>query len=208
MKTKNLLTLALAISGAFFATAVSAQSTTSPDTVCAGRTGAPYYVHATAGSSYHWIVPNGTIASGTNTDSITVDWSATPGTDTIEVVETNAHGCVGDTEKLAVYRMPLPTATLAGVTDSVCHNYGTTFTVALTGIGPWNFSYSDGTTTTPVSNVTSSPYTISTGNLTTTTTYTLTAISNKFGCVGTTSGSGTNKVVVNPKPATSAIYHN
>lgn len=207
MKTKQLFTLALAISAVFCVSALRAQSTTSPDTVCSGRTGAPYYVHATAGSTYHWIVPNGTIASGANTDSITVNWSSTPGTDTIEVVETNAHGCVGDTEKLAVYRMPLPTAALSG-TDSVCHNYGTSFTVAFTGIGPWNFTYSDGTNSTPVSNVSSSPYTISTGNLTSSTTYTLTAISNKFGCVGSTSGSGSHVVVVNPKPTTSGIYHN
>jgi len=207
MRTKQLFAFALTFATVFCVSALRAQSTSSPDTVCSGRTGAPYYVHATAGSSYHWIVSNGTIASGTNTDSITVDWSATPGTDTIKVVETNAHGCVGDTQKLAVYRMPLPTASLSG-TDSVCHNYGTSFQVAFTGIGPWNFSYSDGTTTTPVGNVTSSPYTISSGNLNSSTTYTLTAISNKFGCVGTTTGSGSHVVIVNPKPATSGIFHN
>src|ERR1017187_6717847 len=129
-------------------TNLQAQSTTSPDTVCAGKTGASYYVSKTPGSTFHWIVPNGTIASGNNTDSITVNWSSTPGTDTMKVVEINAHGCYGDTQKLAVYRMPLPTATLSGTDTSVCQNFATSFTVAFTGIGPWNFSYSNGTTTT------------------------------------------------------------
>jgi len=207
MKLKNLLILALLLCTAFCTTTLRAQSTTSPDTVCSGRIGSAYFVSYTPGSTYHWIVPNGTITAGNNTDSITVTWSATPGTDTIKVVELNAHGCSGDTQKLAVYRMPLPTASLTGI-DSVCHNFGTTFNVAFTGIGPWNFTYSDGTNSTSLTGISSSPYTISTGNLTATTTYTVTAISNKFGCVGTTSGSGSVVVVVNPKPATSAIHHN
>jgi len=207
MNWKHLSIIALLLCSAFCTSTLRAQSTTSPDTVCAGRIGSAYFVANTPGSTYHWNVPNGTITSGANTDSITVTWSSTPGTDTIKVVEVNDHGCSGDTEKLAVYRMPLPTATLSGV-DSVCHNFGSTFSVAFTGISPWNFTYSDGTTSTSLNGITSSPYTINTGNLGTTTTYTITAISNKFGCVGTTSGTGTHVVVVNPKPVTSAIHHN
>jgi len=207
MKTKQLFLNVAILTFVFCATTLRAQSTSSPDTVCSGKTGASYFVSPTAGSTYHWTVPNGTIASGNNTDSITVDWSSTPGTDTIKVVEVNAHGCVGDTEKLAVYRMPLPTATLSGV-DSVCYNNGTSFTVAFTGIGPWNFTYSNGTTPTSLTNISSNPYTINSGNLIGTETYTITAVSNKFGCVGSTAGSGSHVVVVNPKPTTSAIFHN
>jgi hypothetical protein len=206
MKTKHLLLCLVLTLFGFGVSTMHAQSTTTPDTVCAGTNGAYYYVTKTSGSTYKWIVPNGTIATGANTDSITVNWSSTPGTDTMLVIETNAHGCVGDTHKLAIYRMPLPTATLAGV-DSICWNHSTTFTVAFTGIAPWNFSYSDGTTTTPVTNVATSPYTINTGNLSSTKTYTITAVSNKFGCIGSTSGSGSHVVVVNPKPTTSPIYH-
>jgi len=205
MKTKHLLLCILFLVSTFFVTAVKAQSTTSPDTVCAGKTGAAYYVSKTAGSTYHWVVPNGTIASGNNTDSIIVNWSSTPGTDTIKVVEVNKHGCVGDTQKLAVYRMPLPTASLTGV-DSLCYtNTGTSFNVSFTGIGPWNFTYSDGSHSTSLTNISANPYTVNTGSLTSTTTYTITAVSNKFGCTGSASGSVV--VVVNPKPATSAIYH-
>jgi hypothetical protein len=207
MKTKHLLSLAFLIVFGLGASSLHAQSTTSPDTVCAGKTGASYYVTKTVGSVYHWIVPNGTIASGNNTDSITVNWSSTSGTDTIDVVEINAHGCIGDTQKLAVYRMPLPTATISGV-DSLCWtNTSNSFTVNFTGIGPWNITYTDGTTSTPVNNIASNPYTINLGHIATTKTYTITAVSNKFGCSGSTSGSGSHVFVVNPKPATSAIFH-
>jgi len=207
MKAKQLLTCAIVSMIVLCANKMQAQSTTSPDTVCAGKTGASYYLTKTPGSTYHWVVPNGTITYGANTDSIVVSWASTSGTDTVEVVEVNAHGCIGDTQKLAVYRMPLPTAALSGV-DSLCYNHTSSFNVSFTGIGPWNFSYSDGTTTTPLTNISSNPYTISTGTLTSSKTYTLTAISNKFGCVGSVSGSGSHHAVVNPKPTTSAIYHN
>lgn len=102
--------------------------------------------------------------------------------------------------------MPLPTASITGV-DSLClNNTGTSFDVSFTGVGPWNFTYSDGTNSTSLTNISSNPYTVNTGSLTTTTTYTITAVSNKFGCTG--SGSGSFVAVVNPKPTTSPIYHN
>jgi hypothetical protein len=207
MKTKHLILCGIFTVLGIGATKVNAQSTTSPDTVCAGKTGASYYVAKTAGSTFKWVVPNGTIASGTNTDSITVNWSTTTGTDTIKVVEINKHGCYGDTQKLAVYRMPLPTASLSGTDTSTCQFFPTTFQVAFTGIGPWNFTYSDGTTSTTVNNVSATPYTINTGVLSSSKTYTITAISNKFGCNGTTAGSGSHVVTIHPKPTTSAIRH-
>jgi hypothetical protein len=194
-----MMTMVLTASGLY------AQSTSSPDTVCAGKTGASYYVTNTTGSVYYWIIPNGTITYGSNTDSITVDWSSTPGTDTIKVVEKNIHGCLGDTVKLAVYRMPIPTASIAG-TDSLCWtNTGTSFDVTFTGIGPWNFTYSDGTNSTTLTNISANPYTVNLGAQTSNAIYTITAVSNKFGCTGTTSGSHT--VVVGTKPTTSAIRH-
>ncbi len=204
MKTKQLFLFVSVMLCGLVTTTLHAQSSSTPDTVCAGTNGAYYKVSKTTGSTYYWTVPNGTIASGSSTDSITVNWSSTPGTDTIKVVEVNAHGCIGDTQKLAVWRMPLPTAALTGV-DSICWNHSTSFTVAFTSIGPWNFSYSDGTTTTSLTNISANPYTISTGNLSASKTYTITAVSNKFGCTGTFSGS--HVVVVNPKPTTSAIFH-
>ena len=189
----------------FGATSLYAQSTTSPDTVCSGATGVHYYVHGSAGSTYVWVIKNGTKASGSNTDSITIDWSSTPGTDTLKVVEISSHGCPGDTQKLAIYRMPLPTATISGL-DSVCYKGSSSFKVAFTGVGPWDFVYSNGTTSTTVNNIGITPYTIAANTLTSTTTFTLVSVKNhKKGCAGTVSGSATVKVF--PKPTTSAIFH-
>jgi hypothetical protein len=202
MKTNRLLITIIMV---LFTSGLYAQSTTSPDTVCAGKKGSYYYVTKTAGSVYHWVIPNGVIMTGNNTDSITVDWSTTPGTDTIKVVEENVHGCFGDTQRLAVYRMPLPTATVTGL-DSLCwSNTGTSFTVTFTGTGPWNFTYSDGTDSTTLTNITTNPYTVNLGPQTSTKTYTITSVSGRFGCAGTTSGSYT--VVIGSKPSTSGIYH-
>ncbi len=184
-----------------------AQAQTDIDTVCAGATGVTYSVTNTAGSTYYWVINGGTQATGGNTNSITVDWSSTTGTDTIKVVEKSAAGCFGDTVKLAVFRMPLPTASISGTT-AICYNNSTEITVDLTGIGPWNITYSDGTNSTTVNGITSSPYKFNTPVLPTgsgVVTYTLTSVSNGFGCNGTVSGSA--EITVNPKPVTSKISH-
>lgn len=205
MKTKHIILAVLLTVFGFSFNSLQAQSTTEPDTVCAGAKGVSYFVTNTVGSTYYWVINGGTQASGGNTNSITVDWNTTSGTDTLKVVEMNSSGCLGDTVRLAVYRMPLPTATISG-TDTLCYNGSSTFQVSFTGIGPWNFTYSDGTNSTTVNGVTANPYTVNVTNLKATTTYTITSVSNEFGCNGTASGSAV--ITVNPKPATSKIYHN
>jgi hypothetical protein len=183
------------------------QAQTDVDTVCAGATGVTYSVTNTAGSTYYWVINGGTQASGSNTNSITVDWNSTTGTDTLKVVEKSAAGCFGDTVKLAVYRMPIPTAAISGTT-AICYNNSTEITVDLTGVGPWDITYSDGTNSTTVTGITSSPYKFNTPTLpsgTGTITYSLTSVSNSFGCAGSVSGSA--EITVSPKPSTSAISH-
>lgn len=63
-------------------------------TVCQGQTGVTYSVSPSSNaSSYNWVVPPGaSIVSGSNTNSITVDFSPTAISDTIEVYGTNACG--------------------------------------------------------------------------------------------------------------------
>ncbi|RYZ99111.1 MAG: hypothetical protein EOP47_17695 [Sphingobacteriaceae bacterium] len=204
MKTQKLL---IALCFMLFGLGFNKLQAQSIDTVCAGATGVTYSVTNTSGSTYYWVVNGGTQASGGTSNSITVDWSSTTGTDTLKVVEKSAAGCFGDTVRLAVYRMPLPTAAISGTT-SICYNNLTEIQVDLTGIGPWNITYSDGTNSTTVNNITSSPYKFNTPTFPTGTgsvTYTLTAVSNSFGCNGTVSGSAI--ITVNPKPVTSAIAH-
>lgn len=205
MKTINLyLTLIFLMIGSV----AIAQSSTSPDSVCAGATGKSYKVNGTAGSTYTWVINGGTQASGGSTDSITVDWSATPGTDTLKVVEFNVIGCPGDTISLAVVRLPAPTATISG-TDSICVNSstgGAPLQLSFTGVGPWTVDYlEDGATR----NITTSsnPYTFDSQVFASAgiKNYSISTVSGRLGCSG--SGSGSGSVTVFAKPGTSAIFH-
>ncbi len=186
----------------------NAQSTTDPDSVCAGAIGKIYQVTKTPGSTYQWFVNGGTQASGGSSDSITINWSATPGTDTLKVVEYNAIGCPGDTIKLAVVRLPLPTVVLSG-TDSICINSATTsfkLTMTFTGVSPWDVSYTENGTPKSIS-TSANPYTFNSGvfNASGVKTFAITSITSRLGCTGTKSGSA--NVTVFPKPNTSAIRH-
>jgi hypothetical protein len=73
--------------------------TTGDHQVCINAT-EPYGVEFHAGSTYAWTVTplaggNGTITAGATPNLITVTWN-TIGTATMQVVETNSFGCVGD----------------------------------------------------------------------------------------------------------------
>lgn len=205
---KKLNYFILALLGVCYINSSFGQSTTDPDSVCAGATGKIYQVTKTTGSTYQWFVSGGTQASGGTSDSITIDWSATAGTDTLKVVEYNAIGCPGDTIKLAVVRLPLPTVALSG-TDSICLNSATTsfhLTMTFTGVSPWDVSYTEDGTTRTVTTSTN-PYTFNSQVYTTSGTkaYTINSVTSRLGCVGTKSGSAA--VTVFPKPSTSAIRH-
>jgi photosystem II stability/assembly factor-like uncharacterized protein len=91
----------------------------------------------------------------------------------------------------------LPSASISGGA-SICHGETTDLTVALTGTSPWDFTYSDGTTTHDVTGITSSPHTLSVG---VDGTYSLTAVSDAH-CDGTDL-SGSAMVTVNSLPSAS-----
>lgn len=80
--------------------------------VCQNAT-EPYGVVLNAGSTYVWTVTplvggNGTITPGATPNLITVTWT-TLGTATLQVVETNSFGCVGDPVTIIVTINPIPT---------------------------------------------------------------------------------------------------
>ena len=112
-----------------------------PQTVCIGTT-APYGVINTIGSSYTWsIIPvaggNGIIASGQGTNLITVNWT-TAGTCTLQVIETNSSGCIGDPVQVLITVSPLNTIALSSAVgtnnQTLCINTPlTNITYATTG---------------------------------------------------------------------------
>lgn len=69
-----------------------------------------------------------------------------------------------------------PTANI-GPNQTICNNGTATFSVALTGSAPWSVTYSDGTTQTTVNSVNANPYVFSINGVTSTKTYTITALS-------------------------------
>ncbi|NBV13584.1 MAG: T9SS C-terminal target domain-containing protein [Sphingobacteriia bacterium] len=88
-----------------------------------------------------------------------------------------------------------PTATLTGA-QSICAGSAASLTVQLTSNSPWSFTYTDGTTSSAITGITSQPYILSV-TPTSTRTYTLTQVNNSL-CAGSVSGSA--RVQVDPTP--------
>ncbi len=88
-----------------------AQTTINPDTVCANAVGEQYFVTNTPTSTYQWVVTGGggTLQTGQGTNSITVDWGGISGLypNAIEVIESNAAGCLGAPVLLDVFVLDL-----------------------------------------------------------------------------------------------------
>jgi large repetitive protein len=119
MKSQNLIIkYCMALLLFFSGTNAMAQgpyANTGDHNVCLNAT-EPYGVVLNAGSTYAWsITPlaggNGTIIPGATPNLITVNWTST-GTATLQVIETNAGGCVGDPVTIIVTINPLPTVTV------------------------------------------------------------------------------------------------
>ncbi|MCB9236195.1 MAG: PKD domain-containing protein [Bacteroidia bacterium] len=163
-----------------------------PLTVCTGSTVS--FTDQSLGNptSWAWTFPGGTPGtSALQNPTITYN---TPGTYAVTLVASNAIG--NSTETKAGYiTVGPPTAVISGNANIVAGN-GAFLHFDLTGTPPWNFSYTDGTTTFNVTGVTSSPHYIYVSPIISTT-YTLTAFSDA-NCTGTFSG--TAQVNVAPQP--------
>ena len=112
---------------------------------------------------------------------------------------TSTLGCFENITGSATANMiPSPTAAISGST-SICPGDNATITINLTGTQPYNFSYTNGTTTTPVTNHTSNTYTFSVSP-STTTNYTMTSLSDANCIASNGSMTGTAIVTANTLP--------
>ncbi|CAM3724136.1 hypothetical protein FSS13T_01550 [Flavobacterium saliperosum S13] len=105
--------------------------------------------------------------------------TVTPTETTTYAVTSFLNGCnsfgTDGTAYVTVTVNPRPTARISQ-DQVVCMGETATFNVALTGRGPWRITYTNGVTSTTVSNILTNPYTFSVPNMTTSRTYTLTAL--------------------------------
>lgn len=132
-----------------------------------------------------------------NSSTGSVDLSAsTPGVYTVTNTIPAAGVCPMVTDTYGITINQTPSAAVSGG-GQLCGAGSIPVTITLTGAGPWDFSYSDGVNTTPITGQAGTTYTI---NATANGTYTVTTVTSS-GCSAT--GTGTATVVFNPNPVVS-----
>jgi hypothetical protein len=99
----------------------AAGTITGDGSVCPGMTGVAYSVPAIPNATgYVWTLPAGaTIASGTNTNSITVDFDATAATGVMSVKGTNSCGVGVQSPAFTVMVYPIPATPVITLNDDV-----------------------------------------------------------------------------------------
>jgi hypothetical protein len=100
-------------------------------TVCPGENGVTYSVPAIANATgYDWTLPSGaTIASGSNTNSITVNFATSATAGVITVRGTNACGNGSVSANFTISLNPLPAATVSGPA-SACNGASASFVIS------------------------------------------------------------------------------
>ena len=161
-----------------------------PSEVCIGQT-----ITWTADKTGTWVSNNPAVATIHATTGVVTGISAGTATFTFTENETTTT-CSSTTPPVTVH--PLPTGTIALSGDAeICEGESSSLEVTLTGTAPWSITYSDGNTPVTINAINSSPYIINV-NPATTSTYTLTAVSDAH--CNATSLTGNAKVTVHPLP--------
>ncbi|MCF8379468.1 MAG: hypothetical protein K9H49_07825, partial [Bacteroidales bacterium] len=96
-------------------------------------------------TNYNWVVTNGTIASGSGTRQITVDWTTASGAGIVSVDYTDGHGCPSNTRTVNIDIKPLPIPTITG-NDPVCDWSTETYTTE-SGQNNYDWEVTNGTIT-------------------------------------------------------------
>ena len=142
---------------------------------------------------------------GTTSTTATILWKK-PGVYFIKVTAVDAAGCTNNLKMMRIRVIEaLPTAVVT--TKDICVGETATLTVELTGTGPWSVTFTDGTTTTTVTDIQTSPHEIRIDpGPKKTTDYTITSVTDKWGTNAYPVDPPTAVQVVNPKPNSSPIY--
>jgi YD repeat-containing protein len=149
----------------------------------------------TPGVTYQWSITNGTIFTGADSSSVTYRAGCNAGPAQLTVV---VRASCGATETRTASINVTPAAATVDGSSQIVQGSSATISAAIDGVGPWSVTWSDGVVQ---NNVTTSPATRSVSP-DVTTTYSVTAVSDAYGCAGTASGSW---VVTVAPPAPSAI---
>jgi hypothetical protein len=161
-------------------------------TICPGQT-LTFSASTIPGATYSWTGPNGFSSTNQNPSSIYDVTTNYTGTYCVSATSSN---CVS-TNCISVTVYPPPTATVSGST-TVCPGVSASIHLTLTGTSPWTVTWSDGLITN---------YTVSSSGRTvtpsSTTNFTITALSDAICSGGTFSGSAT--VTVNTNGPTSSV---
>ncbi|NVO18465.1 MAG: T9SS type A sorting domain-containing protein [Bacteroidetes bacterium] len=123
---------------------------TGPTSVCQGATGVQFTVPAIPNATgYVWTLPVGaTIATGANTNTITVNFSYTAVSGVITVYGTNQYGNGGPSPNFAITVLPSPVPTITGDND-LCQSSDYYYYSTEPGMTNyvWNISPNSGTIT-------------------------------------------------------------
>jgi hypothetical protein len=122
-----------------------AETITGLTEVCAGTQGVEYSVPVIQNATgYLWSIPSGaTIVSGTNTNSITVDYSATAssGIITVQGVKSCGVGAISPALKVNVHKMPVQPANFIEYSGAVCQESSVIYSVPDDPTVTYSWSY-------------------------------------------------------------------
>jgi hypothetical protein len=112
--------------------------------VCAQTTGMVYSTPVNAGNTYAWTITGGTIASGSGTNQISVNWGS-DATGTLSVAENTAHNCQASQNSTVVIN-PIPSTLVAG--NSIgCMGDNTAYSATAVTGNSYNWNITGGTIT-------------------------------------------------------------
>ncbi|QOI98199.1 MAG: autotransporter-associated beta strand repeat-containing protein [Flammeovirgaceae bacterium] len=116
------------------------------NTVCANELGVIYSTPFVAGNTYSWTVTGGVINGSSTGNSIVVDWGGTPGTGTVQLVETVVlTGCSITTPVYNVTINPAPAPVISGSAIVCANQSGEVYSTPNTPGNVYNWTVSGGT---------------------------------------------------------------